>query len=45
MSTEQIEKFQEIVEIPNGVNVTLKKRMLHFQGPLGKTYKTSDTYQ
>src|SRR3989338_5425818 len=39
MSTEQIEKFQEIVEIPKGVNVTLKKRMLHFQGPLGKTHK------
>src|SRR3989338_3082267 len=39
MSTEQIEKFQEIVEIPKGVNVTLKKRMLHFQCPLGKTHK------
>ena len=39
MSTEQIEKFQEIVEIPKEVNVTLKKRMLYFQGPLGKTYK------
>jgi large subunit ribosomal protein L6 len=39
MSTEQIEKFKEIVEIPIGVNVTLKKHMLHFQGPLGKTYK------
>jgi large subunit ribosomal protein L6 len=39
MSTEQIEKFQEVVEIPKGVSVTLKKHMLHFQGPLGKTYK------
>ena len=39
MSTEQLEKFQEIVEIPTGVKVTLKKHMVHFEGPLGKTYK------
>jgi ribosomal protein L6P/L9E len=35
MSTEQLEKFQEIVEIPTGVKVTLKKHMVHFEGPLG----------
>ncbi len=39
MSTEQLVKFKEILEIPKGVTVTLKKHMLHFQGPLGKTYK------
>jgi large subunit ribosomal protein L6 len=40
MSTEQIEKFQEVLEVPQGVSVTLKKHMLHFQGPLGKTHKS-----
>lgn len=35
MSTE----FEEILEIPDGVNVIMKKRMMHFEGPLGKTYK------
>ncbi|MCE9653338.1 MAG: 50S ribosomal protein L6 [Nitrosarchaeum sp.] len=39
MSTEQLIKFKETLEIPKGVTVTLKKHMLHFQGPLGKTYK------
>ncbi|MEC4848364.1 MAG: 50S ribosomal protein L6 [Nitrosarchaeum sp.] len=39
MSTEQIEKFQEVVDIPEGVKVTLKKNMMHFEGPLGKTHK------
>ena len=40
MSTEQMEKFQETVEIPKGVSVELKKHMLHFNGPLGKTHKS-----
>ena len=40
MSTEQIQKFEEIVEIPEGVTVTQKKHMLQFQGPLGKTFKS-----
>lgn len=35
MSTE----FEETLDIPEGVTVMIKKRMLHFQGPLGKTYK------
>ena len=40
MSTEQIEKFQDEVVIPEGVNVTQKKHMLTFEGPLGKTFKS-----
>ncbi len=40
MSTEQLEKFQDEVEIPEGVTVTQKKHMLSFVGPLGKTYKS-----
>ena len=40
MSTEQIEKFEEIIEIPEGITITQKKHMLQFQGPLGKTYKS-----
>jgi large subunit ribosomal protein L6 len=39
MSTEQIEKFQEIIEIPKDVKVSLKKNMIHFEGPKGKTHK------
>lgn len=39
MSTEQIEKFQTEVAIPEGVTVSLKKEMLHVEGSLGKTYK------
>jgi len=39
MSTKQMEKFETEVEIPEGVNVSLNKHMLHVQGPLGKTYK------
>jgi len=39
MST-KLEEFQEIVEIPEGVNITMKKHMMEFQGPLGKTYKS-----
>jgi len=40
MSTNQDEKFQENIEIPQGVTVTQKKHMLQFQGPLGKTFKS-----
>lgn len=39
MSTKQIEKFETEVEIPEGVNISLKKHMLQVQGPLGKTFK------
>lgn len=39
MSTKQIEKFETEVEIPEGVNLSLKKHMLQVQGPLGKTFK------
>ena len=40
MSTEQIDKFQDEVDIPEGITVTLNKHMLGFVGPLGKTYKS-----
>ncbi|MCV0372511.1 MAG: 50S ribosomal protein L6 [Nitrosarchaeum sp.] len=40
MSTEQLEKFEEIIDIPKGVTVTRKTHMLQFQGPLGKTHKS-----
>lgn len=40
MSTEQLEKFQDQVDIPEGVTVTVKKHMVLFVGPLGKTYKS-----
>lgn len=39
MSTKE-EEFQEILEIPEGINVTMKKHMIQFQGPLGKTFKS-----
>ncbi|HUT05712.1 MAG TPA: 50S ribosomal protein L6 [Nitrosopumilaceae archaeon] len=39
MSTKP-DQFQEIMEIPEGINVTIKKHMLQFQGPLGKTFKS-----
>ncbi len=39
MST-KLDEFQEIIEIPEGINVTMKKHMMQFQGPLGKTYKS-----
>jgi len=39
MYTKQ-EEFQEILEIPEGINVTIKKHMIQFQGPLGKTFKS-----
>jgi large subunit ribosomal protein L6 len=37
MSTKQ---FQEIIDIPEGINITVDKHMLGFQGPLGKTFKS-----
>ena len=40
MSTEQLEKFQDEVEIPDGVTITQTKHMLSFVGPLGKTFKS-----
>jgi large subunit ribosomal protein L6 len=40
MSTEQIEKFQTEVIIPEGVKITQNKDMLEFVGPLGKTFKS-----
>jgi large subunit ribosomal protein L6 len=39
MSTKQQEIFQTEYEIPQKVKVSLKKHMLHVEGPLGKTYK------
>ena len=39
MST-KLDEFQEIIEIPEGINVTIKKHMMQFQGPLGKTFKS-----
>ncbi len=40
MSTNQVEKFQDEVVIPEGIKVTQKKDMLAFEGPLGKTFKS-----
>ncbi|MDH3489124.1 MAG: 50S ribosomal protein L6 [Nitrosopumilus sp.] len=40
MSTNQLEKFQDEVAIPEGVTITLNKHMLMFVGPLGKTHKS-----
>ena len=37
MSTKQ---FQETIEIPEGINITVDKHMLGFQVPLGKTFKS-----
>jgi large subunit ribosomal protein L6 len=39
MST-KLSEFQEVLEIPEGINVTMKKHMMQFQGPLGKTFKS-----
>ena len=39
MSTKQEELFQTVFTIPPKVKLTLKKHMLHVEGPLGKTYK------
>ena len=33
-------EFQEIIEIPEGISITIKNHMLQFQGPLGKTFKS-----
>ena len=43
MSTDQLEKFQDAIDIPEGIKVTQKKHMLSFVGPLGKTYKSFRT--
>jgi len=43
MSTNQVEKFQDEVIIPEGVKVSQKKHMLTFEGPLGKTFKSFRT--
>lgn len=37
MSTKQ---FQETIDIPDGISVTVDKHMIGFQGPLGKTFKS-----
>ena len=39
MSTEQLEKFQDEVTIPEGVKVTQNKHMVGFVGPLGNNFK------
>jgi len=39
MSTKQIEKSTVEIQIPEGVKVNLKNRMLQVQGPLGNVYK------
>lgn len=39
MSTKQVEKFQTSVDIPEGVTVILRGRMLEVSGPLGRTFK------
>jgi len=39
MSSDTIEKFETSVEIPENVNVSLKKSMLQVNGPLGKAFK------
>ena len=40
MSTEQVEKFQTEVIIPEGIKIIQNKNMLKFEGPLGKTFKS-----
>lgn len=39
MST-KLNEFEEVVEIPEGIKIAMKKHMLEFQGPLGKTFKS-----
>ena len=39
MSTEQTQIHEATLPIPDKVKVTLRKRMLHVEGPLGKTRK------
>jgi large subunit ribosomal protein L6 len=38
MST-KLEEFQ-VVTIPKGISISMKKHMMQFQGPLGKTFKS-----
>ncbi len=40
MSTKQQEEFENQVDIPEGVTVTVNKHMVSFVGPLGKTHKS-----
>ncbi|MDB4342345.1 50S ribosomal protein L6 [Nitrosopumilus sp.] len=40
MSTNQLEKFQDELVIPESVTVTQQKHMLTFVGPLGKTHQS-----
>jgi len=39
MSTKQVKEFETFVEIPEKVNVSLRKNMLKVEGPIGKTFK------
>ncbi len=39
MSTKQMEKFEQEIDIPEGVEVSLKKNMLQVKGKLGQTYQ------
>ncbi len=39
MSTKP-DQFQEVIDIPEGIDITMKKHMMQFQGPLGKTFKS-----
>lgn len=34
------DQFQEVLEIPEGIKITMKTHMMQFQGPLGKTFKS-----
>ena len=40
MSIKQLEKYETQVDIPDGVTVVLRRRMLEVAGPLGKTHKS-----
>ena len=40
MSTKQLSKFEEELDIPDSVQVTYKSQMLQVTGPLGKTHKS-----
>ena len=40
MSTKQLSKFEEELDIPDNVQVTYKSKMLQVTGPLGKTHKS-----
>ena len=39
MST-KLDEFQEVIDIPEGINITINKHMMQFEGPLGKTFKS-----